>query len=172
MTRGSRRDPDYDIQANGYVKEKLGYPGIIKRYEELRANYSLGVESAYNLGFTIVPLSFEDLIKDTCQCVRLTLKALQQYALPHVAECNAVATHISPPHLNQSVVSATTEEVGSIIKGELIGTPYEWMLDLDANDWPPGVKPQMPVATWHTRELISKISGRMLMYTSSNSLSP
>ena len=167
MTRQSRsRDPGYVIQANGFVKEKLGYPGIIKRYEELRANYSLGLESAYNLGFTIVPLSFEDLIRDTCQCVRLTLKALQQYALPHLAECHAVATHISPPHINQNVVSATTEEVGSIIKGELIGTPYEWMLDLDANDWPPGVKPQFPVATWHTWELISKKSGRMLMYRS------
>lgn len=167
MTRQSRsRDPGYVIQANGFVKEKLGYPGIIKRYEELRANYNLGLESAYNLGFTIVPLSFEDLIRDTCQCVRLTLKALQQYALPHLAECHAVATHISPPHINQSVVSATTEEVGSIIKGELIGTPYEWMLDLDANDWPPGVKPQFPVATWHTWELISKKSGRMLMYRS------
>ena len=158
-TRQDRRKlPDYIIDPNSTaVKRCLHYPGIVRYYEELRTNYSLGLEAAYNLGYTIVPFSFQDLIRDTCKGVRRTIKALRSLKVSQsFKDCSAVATHISPPHANQTVDSATNAEVASIIRAELLGTPYQWMLDLDATDWPPGTEPQKPVPTWHMHELISK----------------
>lgn len=158
-TRQDRRKlPDYVIDPNSTaVKRCLHYPGIVRYYEELRTNYSLGLEAAYNLGYTIVPFSFQDLIRDTCKGVRRTIKALRSLKVSQsFKDCSAVATHISPPHANQTVDSATNAEVASIIRAELLGTPYQWMLDLDATDWPPGTEPQKPVPTWHMHELISK----------------
>ena len=158
MTRGHRRKHPNDVINPSTFKDKLRYPGIVKNYEELRRNYSQGLEAAYKLGLIIVPLSFEDLIRDTCDCVSRTIKAVQslQSHAQNFAECQAVATHISPSHVNQTVDSATNAEVASIVRSELLGTPYEWMLDLDAADWPDGKQPQMPVPTWHIRELISR----------------
>lgn len=157
MTRQSRKDPNYVIDPDGVPKVKLRYPGIVESYEELRANYSRGLEAAYELGYTIVPLSFEDLITDTCDCVARTIKAVKLFDdLQNFTKCKAVATHISPAHTNQTLDSATNAEVASIVRSELLGTPYEWMLDLDAMDWPRRVQPRSPVPTWHVRELISR----------------
>eukprot|EP00438_Fugacium_kawagutii_P006472 Skav231956 [mRNA] locus=scaffold2806:24655:38290:- [translate_table: standard] len=152
MTRQSRKDPNYVIDPDGVPKVKLRYPGIVESYEELRANYSRGLEAAYELGFTIVPLSFEDLITDTCDCVARTIKAVKLFDdLQNFTKCKAVATHISPAHTNQTLDSATNAEVASIVRSELMGTPYEWMLDLDAMDWPPRVQPRSPVKAPHQR---------------------
>lgn len=170
MIRNARRrhpDSDYVIDSNSTtVKSHLHYPGIVRHYEELRANYSLGLEAAYNLGYTIVPFSFQDLIRDTCKGVRRTITALRSLKVSQsFKDCDAVATHISPPHANQTVESATNAEVASIVRAELLGTPYQWMLDLDATDWPPGTEPQKPVPTWHMHELISK-EGNTFMHIS------
>lgn len=145
-----RKHPDYVIDPNSTaVKGRLHYPGIVRHYEELRANYSLGLEAAYNFGYTIVPLSFQDLISDTCKGVRRTIQALRSLKVSqNFKDCDTVAT--------QTVDSATNAEVASIVRAELLGTPYQWMLDLDATDWPPGTEPQKPVPTWHMHELISK----------------
>mmetsp|Transcript_9458 Transcript_9458/g.11451 ORF Transcript_9458/g.11451 Transcript_9458/m.11451 type:complete len:252 (+) Transcript_9458:116-871(+) len=117
---------------------------LIQYYEESRRNYTLGVKAAQEVGFTIVPCNFADLVKDMCACVRPALATLTEKS----SGCEERTIHDENADKEITLETFLSEENVAKIRASLKGTAYEWMLNLKATDWPKDVPPPIPVPTW------------------------
>eukprot|EP00438_Fugacium_kawagutii_P003722 Skav208146 [mRNA] locus=scaffold235:241234:243502:- [translate_table: standard] len=142
---------------------------LIQYYEESRRNYTLGVKAAQDgaeriksladrtayayaiiihelmeVGFTIVPCNFADLVKDMCACVRPALATLTEKS----SGCEERTIHDENADKEITLETFLSEENVAKIRASLKGTAYEWMLNLKATDWPKDVPPPIPVPTW------------------------
>eukprot|EP00435_Cladocopium_sp_Y103_P016715 s832_g4.t1 len=125
---------------------------LIERYEDARKFYNLGVTAAKELGFTVVACNFADMVVDMCECVRLALKTLPDQ---NASKCNELEIHEGGASRNDTLESSIPATVAAEIRKSLLGTKYEWMLDLEAMDWPKDIEPEVPVPTWRQHRILN-----------------
>eukprot|EP00438_Fugacium_kawagutii_P017038 Skav207832 [mRNA] locus=scaffold3131:173863:174810:- [translate_table: standard] len=121
------------------------FANLIHQYERARRKYTAGVEAAREIGFTIVPCSFAILISDVCACVQPALSTLSR---GKSFKCQERQDHVEDANTEKTLSLFVPAELEALIREQLLGTPYEWMLNLGATDWPKDVAPQLPVPTW------------------------
>lgn len=124
---------------------------LIERYEADRKFYNLGVKAAKELGFTVVACNFADMVVDMCQCVRLALQTLPDQ---NASKCSELEVHEGGASRNDTLESSVPPTVAAEIRKSLLGTKYEWMLDLEAMDWPEDIEPEVPVPTWRQHRIL------------------
>eukprot|EP00438_Fugacium_kawagutii_P011782 Skav222956 [mRNA] locus=scaffold1489:730232:730621:- [translate_table: standard] len=104
------------------------------------------------IGFTIVPCSFADLVEDMCTCVQFALTTLTGR---HSSKCQERIEHDQDANRTVTLESSVSEENAAEVRATLLGTAYEWMLNLEATDWPKDVAPPVPVPTWRQHHLLN-----------------
>ena len=77
-----------------------------------------------------------------CQCVRLALQTLPDQ---NASKCSELEVHEGGASRNDTLESSVPPTVAAEIRKSLLGTKYEWMLDLEAMDWPEDIEPEVPV---------------------------
>lgn len=121
------------------------FANLIRNYESARRKYTAGVEAAQEIGFTIVPCSFAMLVEDTCACVQPALSTLSK---GRSFKCQEKRDHVEDAKKEKTLSLFVSAELEALIREQLLGTPYTWMLNLGAMDWPKDVAPPLPVPTW------------------------
>eukprot|EP00438_Fugacium_kawagutii_P004498 Skav200097 [mRNA] locus=scaffold694:421859:422683:- [translate_table: standard] len=132
-----------------------GFSGnIIECFEALRKQYNSGVKAAQKIGFTIVPCNFADLVLDVCTCAGPALRELRKNTINRSFECQVHMDHVEDANntkktnMSQYLATLLGPEEAEKLRASLLGTAYQWMLDLEATDWPKDVAPPVPVPTW------------------------
>lgn len=90
-------------------------------------------------------MSFENVTSGLCEAVQSTLRrayqATQNNAIKHPESCKLKVGHTATSHRERTLEERVGKTAAKVIRTQLIGTPYEWMLDLKAVHWPQGKMP-------------------------------
>eukprot|EP00438_Fugacium_kawagutii_P023977 Skav204022 [mRNA] locus=scaffold229:66802:67848:+ [translate_table: standard] len=121
---------------------------LIARFEGMRRFYIRGVEAGQEIGLTVVPCRFANLVEDVCPCVEAALSTLTSPSKEKSNKCRKVESHVEDAKKEKTLESLVPPEVAAGIREQLRGTAYEWMLNLEAMDWPKDVAPPVPMPTW------------------------
>lgn len=127
LARGRAKLPRNESAAQVFCKKNLK-----KNLEFIRSSWDEGVAVARRLGFKILTLSFNDVIRDTCSAVQGMLDMMYEPSSPRR---NSPCRMFVSPHTSTSFRPSTIEgRVGSAayscILNELQDDPeYSWMLD-------------------------------------------
>ena len=90
-------------------------------------------------------MSFENVPSGLCQAAESTLReafqATQNYAIKHPDSCNIKVGHTKTSHRGRTLEERVGKSAAALIRSQLSGTPYQWMLELNAIHWPQGKMP-------------------------------
>eukprot|EP00438_Fugacium_kawagutii_P004494 Skav200093 [mRNA] locus=scaffold694:297808:298560:- [translate_table: standard] len=125
-----------------------GVDDLTKHFEDMRRFYIRGVEAAREIGLTVVPCSFASLVEDVCPCVQTALATLSSLSKKQASTCRKVTNHAQDSKKEKTLESLVPPKLAAWMRGELLGTAYKWMLNLDATDWPKHVAPPVPMPKW------------------------
>eukprot|EP00438_Fugacium_kawagutii_P018941 Skav232068 [mRNA] locus=scaffold1176:99932:100819:- [translate_table: standard] len=138
-----------DIRSGRVPKLLSRVDDLIGHFEEMKRFYIRGVEAAREFGLTIVPCNFESLTEDVCPCVQAALSTLSSLSSNH-SSCLKKAKHSEDAKNEKALESLVPPELAEWMQREVLGTEYEWMLDMSANDWPKEIAPPVPMPKWLT----------------------
>ena len=103
--------------------------------------FNRGVIAARKNGLKIVPMSFNDIVKDVCGTSRRVAEAA---SCPKF-RCHIENGHTDKSHHDRGLEGRVGKAAADHLVQELTGTAYEWMLDLEASEWPLGVPRPVPL---------------------------
>jgi len=121
---------------------------LVGDFIAVRNLYNRGIRAAMQNDLHIIPMRFTDLFTRTCDYVIWALNGVGK----QVDECILAKTHkkTSGKKKNLTLEERVGYETAKIIRRNMQGTNYEWMLDLSALDWPEGTNPSIPVYSWRS----------------------
>ena len=80
-------------------------------------------------------MSFENVPSGLCQAAESTLReafqATQNNAIKHPHSCNIKVGQTKTWHHGRTLEKRVGKSAATLIRSQLSGTPYQWMLDLD-----------------------------------------
>jgi len=169
MVIGNFRENQLARDVSAYEKKKLNHPkaswfqeynldefDLVHHFKTDRLEYNSALDTAARLGFVVVPISFGDIIKDTCGTVRLVLSiAASKIGVTErplwrqltKQPCTSVVGQHSISHRKRSLEWRTSQSLAGKILSDLQSTEFSWMLNTSLVDWPLDVAPTVPVAT-------------------------
>mmetsp|Transcript_12562 Transcript_12562/g.21813 ORF Transcript_12562/g.21813 Transcript_12562/m.21813 type:complete len:312 (-) Transcript_12562:70-1005(-) len=138
----ARDTSSIELCADGHcVTEVVLNPkNITAEFEEQRRIFNNGVKAAKRAGFTVVSLSYQQLTHYLCASLYFVLETVR-----YSAHCSRQIAHKG--HKKRSLADRTSKELARAITAALAPTAYAWMLDLDAEEWPAGIEPPVPIET-------------------------
>eukprot|EP00438_Fugacium_kawagutii_P033330 Skav210465 [mRNA] locus=scaffold1443:145617:146360:- [translate_table: standard] len=137
------------LRKKNFVPKFLdGVDDLTARFEDMKRFWIRGVEAAQEIGLTIVPCSFASLVEDVCPCVRTALATLSSLSKENSSNCQSLEVHTQDAKKEKTLESLMPPELAAWMRGQVIGTAYEWMLHLEAEDWPKHVAPPVPMPKW------------------------
>eukprot|EP00438_Fugacium_kawagutii_P033329 Skav210464 [mRNA] locus=scaffold1443:136657:137595:- [translate_table: standard] len=137
------------LRKEGRVVHMLdGVEDLTIRFEDMKRFWIHAVEAAREIGLTMVPCSFPSLVEDVCPCVRTALATLSSLSKENSSKCQRLQVHAEDSKKNKTLESLMPPELAAWMRGQVIGTAYEWMLNLEAEGWPKDIAPPVPMPTW------------------------
>lgn len=123
--------------------KKFKEEGLIRGFEKMILLFNRCVQSAKDAGFRILRTKFTEIVSDVCNVSkRLALESGCRSDKFHCIEANG---HMKTSHRS----SPLPRRIGKLgfenVEKQLNSTPYEWMLDLDAMEWPRHIPRPVPV---------------------------
>lgn len=115
---------------------------LIKRWELETHTFNEASKAAVDAGFRVLQLSFKDIVENVCGSASRIAKLAE---CPMPFECIELDGHTKTSHRKRSLADRIGKIFADRVEALLHGTPYEWMLDLSATEWPPGVVPPVPL---------------------------
>jgi hypothetical protein len=132
MFAGSRGSSSFNSKARAiFVKQNL-----TKVFEDKVRLFNRAVVAARHNGFQMVSITFLDIVTDLCK----TSEVITDKANCPAFHCHKESGHTDQSHHDRSMSGRVGSEAGYWIKKQLTATPYEWMLDLKAAEWPKDIK--------------------------------
>jgi hypothetical protein len=134
--KGSRRDEAALVK----------FDNVIEQIEETRINYNHGLIAGRAYMQTHVCTRFGDFINDLCGAAT---EILRSHGV--VKECKEERTlHRSGKGHSGSLEMKVGQDAAKLIRQQLAGTAYEWMLDLQQESWPIDSQPPIPLRACHS----------------------
>jgi hypothetical protein len=137
------------------------FTGMIRTFEEQDRSLLVGIEAALATpGWRVLALDFLDVTQKLCRssgAVRQELRELGHTWLhPYVPgeeeNCRTHVGHTKTSHSEEPLAKRLgSERAANMIRAQLNGTVYEWMLDLKREVPPPEYVEQMPYMRLVTR---------------------
>jgi hypothetical protein len=90
-------------------------------------------------GYDVHYYSFTDVVTSTCKTIK---HIVRDYigCTDYRRDCAKEVTHTHTSHLKAPLPRRIGKDAARNITASLKGTPFEWMLDVAANEWPKDVK--------------------------------
>ena len=100
-------------------------------------HFNMGYQAALDNGFIPYFYSFKQVTQNFCKT--LTWAAGIADFGPDEIHCHEKNKQMSTSHRKRSLEERIGKDAAASITKQLVGTPYEWMLDLSAVEWPRSV---------------------------------
>eukprot|EP00438_Fugacium_kawagutii_P010599 Skav210161 [mRNA] locus=scaffold3653:36225:37076:+ [translate_table: standard] len=137
-----------DLRKGRVPKLLVGVDDLIERFEAMKRFYIRGIEAARDFGLTIVPCNFETVAEDACPCVQSALSTLTSLSKEQSSKCRKVERHVEDAKKEKALESSVPPKLAEWMRQQVLGTQYEWMLNLSATDWPRDRAPPVPMPQW------------------------
>lgn len=98
--------------------------------------FNRGVLAAKQNNFTMLAITFNEIVGDLCGTVEKVVKFAQCTRF----KCRQGIGHTDKSHHDRSLAGRIGEEAAASVVKQLKGSAYEWMLDLEASKWPDEVE--------------------------------
>lgn len=131
------------------------HTGTPQEYVAERREYNDALLAARKTGLDVIPMSFSDIVTDTCQAARLVLSTVanrtgvegkQLWKKLEHKKCAKVDRQTLPrDHADLS--QRTSANVAKDISSLFDGTEFGWMLNTTVHSWPDTNAPSVPVVT-------------------------
>jgi hypothetical protein len=113
---------------------------LVAFFEMKIQEFNRGVQAAKTSRMAIVPITFSEIVEDVCG----TGERVAAAAGCAEFTCSEFDGHTDQSHHDRTLAGRVGNATAALIVKQLTGTPYEWMLDLDAITWPSNVARPIP----------------------------
>lgn len=132
-----------------HKKQKLDDEGtgsfrnILKLIKNVGVAFETDAQLAALEGLTILEFDFIDVVTDLCSATNKVKQAMREMkwaaSLSLTQEtCKEKIGHTSTSHKDRSLAGRVGSKSAKLITGQMVDTPYEWMLNLSMAYPPPG----------------------------------
>jgi hypothetical protein len=97
--------------------------------------FNRGVIAAKQNNFTMLAITFNEIVADLCG----TANKVSQFAKCSKFQCKVGIGHTDKSHHDRTLAGRIGAEAAASVLKQLTNTPYEWMLDLEASEWPKSI---------------------------------
>jgi hypothetical protein len=138
----------YELAKKEHAKKVSNYKGhddfnTLKALKEIVTStvptYDRTYVGALMAGYDVGFYSFTDVVTHTCRTINKVVKEFIGCS-DYRRGCNKEISHTQTSHLKASLSQRIGKDAARNITASLKGTPFEWMLDVAANEWPKDVK--------------------------------
>mmetsp|Transcript_11949 Transcript_11949/g.23713 ORF Transcript_11949/g.23713 Transcript_11949/m.23713 type:complete len:348 (+) Transcript_11949:99-1142(+) len=129
---------------------------LVASFEDDILEFNRAVSAAHATGFRVLAITFDEIVGDLCRTAKRIANAAgcsgaQDSSQKTSTQKDGFACRVENGHTEQShhgldLVGRVGAQAAQGIVRQLTGTPYEWMLDLNASSWPSGTpRPVSPL---------------------------
>lgn len=126
--------------------KSFGSSHLVDDFEQSVKDFNRCIHAIQAVNLTIHSLDFDMIIHGVCPSAKAIVNATidtvkhrfgsRGCAIPHLDTCDEFVGHTDKSHRNRDLSGRIGEANAEKVTNQLKGTPYEWMLQLDATKWP------------------------------------